>query len=165
MFQGTYRGSPGLLDTCANGRARKPAGRKYQPPLYGPHSQLDTARTDFFWGYALRQAQAPCPCGIIFWTGPMHAKPHAACGPIPLLAKRADISGRQFACTALSRAAKSPPSMPCRASPCHPDTPKCHFSRAGGFPKAPAPAPPACSPLAGAFSARFPACVWCSAGH
>ena len=30
-------------------------------------------------------------------------------------------------------------------------TPKCHFSRAGGFPKAPIPVPPVCSPFADAF--------------
>jgi hypothetical protein len=36
------------------------------------------------------------------------------------------------------------------AEPLH-ATPKCHFSRVGGFPKTPAPAPPVCSPFAGAF--------------
>jgi hypothetical protein len=49
----------------------------------------------------------------------------------------------------------------CHAVPLH-ATPKCYFSRAGGFPKAPAPAPPVCSPFAGAFQ-RPRACVYLAA--
>jgi hypothetical protein len=56
----------------------------------------------------------------------------------------------------------------CHAEPLH-TTLKCYFFRAGGFPKAPATAPPVCILFAGRrrFSApahstqEAPACVWC----
>jgi hypothetical protein len=53
----------------------------------------------------------------------------------------------------------------CHAEPLHPAL-KCHFSRAGGFPKVPAPPPPCVFRSPAPFSARSqhtrrPVCVWC----
>jgi hypothetical protein len=89
MFQGTYRGSPELLEAYhlmyarANRRTRKPTGHKYHPSKHGPHI---IAHTVFFSQPAARLFSSFLCSWVIFWTGPMPGpmlRPHAApCGPM-----------------------------------------------------------------------------------
>jgi hypothetical protein len=87
MFQGTYRGSPELLEAYhlmyarANRRTRKPTGHNYHPSKHGPHTYNSTYC--FFSQPAARLFSSFLCSWVIFLDGP-HARSHAAapCGPM-----------------------------------------------------------------------------------